>query len=64
MKTWGVYATVRGSRYLGEVEAKTEKEAQKKADKLAEEADTGLCHECAEKAEDLTIHDVTVEEQA
>jgi hypothetical protein len=57
--TWRVSASVRGSKYCGEVEAKTREEALD----LAWEMDSGisLCHQCASECEDAEIDEFFVE---
>lgn len=61
MKTWRVYATVTGSKYLGEVEAETEEEAKEKAFDL-DAAYISLCHACSTHCEDAEITEVVAEE--
>ena len=61
MKVYRCYAKVVGSKYLGTVEANSEKEAIDKAYELNECYIT-LCHYCSSECEDAEVTDVTVEE--
>jgi hypothetical protein len=60
MTIWNVYGSVKGSKYLGEVEAETEEEAQEKAMAL-DTFSVCLCHQCDSQCEDPEIDEVTVE---
>ena len=62
VKKWSVHAKITGSRYLGEVEAKTKEEAEEKAEKLADENSVSLCHQCSDQIEDPEIESCYVEE--
>lgn len=61
MKRFHIYAVVRGSKYLGEIEAETKEEAEEKALGL-DSADISLCHQCSCQCEDPTVVEVTAEE--
>lgn len=56
---WNVYGYVQGSKYLGEIEADTKEEAEKKAGEI----DTwiSLCHQCASEIDDPQITEIEVE---
>lgn len=56
-----IYAKVVGSKYLGEVEANSEKEAIQKGWDL-DEACVSLCHQCSSECEDAEIEEITVDE--
>ena len=59
LRTWRCYGHVQGSKYLGEVQARSAKEAQEKA--YAElECGVSLCHQCTDECEDPEIDEVTV----
>jgi hypothetical protein len=62
MKTWLCYGKVVGSKYLGTVKAKTEKEALEKASEL-EECYISLCNHCISECEDAEITQIIVEVQ-
>lgn len=61
MKTYQVYGTVRGSKYLGEVEAETAQEALERAPHEASLFDVRLCHQCSGECEDPEIDGYLVE---
>lgn len=54
------YGVVVGSKYLGEVEADSEEEAEERALEL-ESASVSLCHQCASECEDPQIDKITAE---
>jgi hypothetical protein len=60
VRTWRCYGHVHGSKYLGEVKARSAKEAQDKAFEL-EECHVSLCHQCTGDCEDPTIEEINVE---
>ena len=60
MKKWNAYGRVVGSKYLGIIEAETEKEA---LDKAAKQCSVCLCHQCSDECEDPEIDQITVEEE-
>jgi len=60
MAKFNCYATISGSKYLGQVEADTSEEAEEKAFKLPS-ASVHLCHQCAEDIEDPEVTQVSVE---
>ena len=63
MKKWRVYGTVIGNKYLGEIEAKTKKEAHNRVwfdDELDMSVD--LCCSCNDKCEDPEITELFIEE--
>ena len=62
-KKYQVYATVVGSKYVGEVMAHSEQEAKEimwNSDKL----DISLCHECVSECEVAEITSLSVEEES
>lgn len=59
MAKWDVWAAVVGSKYMGQVEAETEEEAQALGNKL--DSHIGLCHQCSDEAEGLEVQDISVE---
>lgn len=61
MKKWRVYGAVQGSKYLGEIEAETKEEAEKKAWDL-DECCVCLCHHCSAECEDPEIDSIVLEE--
>lgn len=61
MSKFHVWGTVTGTKYLGLVEAKTEKEAKELALEL-ETMEVSLCHECDAECEDPVIIDLYVDE--
>lgn len=60
MAKWRVAATVIGSKYLGEFEAKTKKEAEALAFE-SQQAGISLCHQCSHECEDADISEVFAE---
>ncbi|MEJ2293866.1 MAG: hypothetical protein P8Y23_03785 [Candidatus Lokiarchaeota archaeon] len=56
---YSVYAKVVGSKYLGEVEASSEKEAIEKGWGL-DEACVCLCHQCSSECENPEVDDISV----
>lgn len=60
IKKWQVTAGVRGSCYLGEVEAETAEEAIEKATVEAE--GLSFCCECSQWCEDPEVYDAVAEE--
>ena len=60
MPRWRVYGKVVGSKYLGEVEAETQKEAEEKGLNL-NSVFVSLCHRCSEQCEDPEIHEVSTD---
>ena len=60
MAKWEVFGIVRGSKYLGTVEAETEEEAQEKGLRL-DSCYVSLCHQCSGECEDPEIESVSVE---
>lgn len=63
MKTYHVYGTVTGSKYLGTVKAENEEEAKEKGLMLPS-ASVSLCHQCSEECENPEIHHVEVNEKS
>jgi hypothetical protein len=61
MKKYACYGVVRGSKYLGIVEAKNELEAEEKAAEL-DSCRVSFCHQCACNCEDPEIDSLIVEE--
>ncbi len=61
MKNWNVYADVRGSKYLGEVEAETKEEAEKAAWSDLDFS-ISVCHQCSSEVEDPEVYEIVVEE--
>ena len=57
MKKWYVSGTVVAGKFLGEVEAETEKEAIEKGWELAH---VSVCHQCAAEVQDPEIDDIAV----
>ena len=61
IKTYHVYGTVTGGKYLGSVQAKTKNEAEEKAwDEL--DASVSFCHHCSGQCEDPQILELNIEE--
>ncbi len=60
MATYHCYGAVVGTKYLGEVEAKSEEEAIEKAFEL-DTCFVSLCHQCSSETEDPEIQEITVE---
>jgi hypothetical protein len=56
---FNVYATVTGSKYIGEFEADTKEEALEKA---ADECYVSLCCQCSRECEDPEVTELTAEE--
>jgi len=54
-----LYATVTGSKYLGEVEADSEAEAIQQAEEL--DTHVSLCHQCSGQCEDPEIGIITAQ---
>jgi hypothetical protein len=61
-KTWRATATVRGGKFLGEIEAPTADEALDQAEQLGT-MHVSLCHQCSDECEDAEVVNVTVERQ-
>ena len=57
-----VTAEVRGSAYIGEVEADSLEDAFLKAEDLAAQHNLKLCHQCARRAEDLELGELSIEQ--
>jgi len=60
MPKYRVHGTVTGGKYIGDVEAKDEKEAREKAWQL-DGCYPNLCHQCASECEDAEVTDLHVE---
>jgi hypothetical protein len=60
MARYRVYGTVTASKYLGEVEASSEEEAEKKAWAM-DVASVSVCHQCSRDVSDPEISEITVE---
>lgn len=60
MPRYRVYGKVVGSKYMGEYEATSKKEAEGMA--VEAEGRCRLCHQCSDECEYPEIEDVTVEE--
>lgn len=60
-KKWDVYATVVGTKYLGEFEADTKEEAEQMAEK-SNAASISLCNQCSTECEDAVVESVEAEE--
>jgi len=59
---WEIYGLIRGSKYLGTVEAETEEEAKRKAYKeLAEELYVSVCHQCSNEVGEVEIDELHAE---
>ena len=56
-KKWNIIGVVTASKYIGTVEAKTKKEAIRKAWETLD-CDVRICHHCAEQCEDATIEEL------
>lgn len=54
------YGSIRASKYLGEFEANSEKEARELAEK-SDEFYVSMCHQCASECEDPEIIEIHVE---
>lgn len=63
MAKWRVTAKVVGSKYLGEFEAKSKREAEALAFE-SEKAGISLCHQCADECEDPEVESVHAERVA
>ncbi len=59
MPRYKAYGRVSASKYLGEVEAKSEEEAVEKAFDL-DACYVSVCHQCSEDVEDPEIHEINV----
>ena len=62
MKKYACYGLVKGSKYIGTVEAENEEEAKKKAWDL-EEVYISFCHQCSSECEDPEVDEIDVEEE-
>lgn len=61
VRTWRCYGHVHGSKYLGEVQARSAKEAQEKAFEELAECHVRFCHQCTSECEDPEIDEINVE---
>lgn len=61
MPRFNVYASVVGTKYLGEFEAATKEEAAEMALRSGA-AHVSLCHQCTDECEDPECSDATAEE--
>lgn len=62
MMKFHVYGKVVGTKYLGTVEAESEKEAIRKVENgEGPEMSVQLCHHCSSQCEDPEIDDITVD---
>jgi hypothetical protein len=61
MPKFNVYATVTGSKYIGEFEAETKEDAIDQAE-LSGGAYVSLCHQCSAECEDPEAHNFVAEE--
>lgn len=62
MPLYDCYATVSGSKYLGQVEADNKEDAIEKAWNL-DEASIFLCHQCSDECLDPEITKIEVEKR-
>jgi hypothetical protein len=60
MPKFHVYATVKGTKYLGEFEAESEDDAIELA-AASDKASVSLCHQCGPQCEDAQCDDFTAE---
>lgn len=60
MPKYRLYATVTGGKYLGEVEAKNEREAVEMGFDH-DEAHVSVCHQCSKEISDPQVTEVTAE---
>jgi hypothetical protein len=60
MPKFDVYATVKGSRYIGEFDAENEDEAIEMAAR-SDRANINLCHQCSPKCENAECDDFSAE---
>lgn len=60
VKRYRAYGTVEGSKYLGEIEARSREEAMQKAWEL-DSVSVGLCHHCNRQCEDAQVVEIYVE---
>lgn len=60
MAKYQVYGVISGSKYLGEVEASSEEEAEEKGCEL-ETCCVCLCHHCVRECQDAEIYKLEVE---
>jgi hypothetical protein len=61
MPKYRVYATVRGTKFIGEFEAASKEEAIEKGLE-SDECYTSVCYQCAEQVEDPEIDELFAEE--
>ncbi len=61
MKTWHIYASVVGTKYLGKVKAETMEEAEEKAWGL-DTAYVSVCHQCSHQIDSPEIEKIIAEE--
>lgn len=61
IKKYSVSASVRGGKYLGEVEATSPAEAIQKAWDL-DSCHVSMCHQCSDECEDPEVDKIFVEE--
>jgi hypothetical protein len=59
LKTYNVYGTVVGGKFIGTFKAKTKKEALEKA---LDHVHVSLCHHCASECENAEVDKLTAEE--
>lgn len=57
---WACYGTVKGGKYLGQVEADSEEQAKSAAANL-DSCWVSLCHQCSAECEDPEIVEISVE---
>lgn len=55
MRRWRVTGSVRGGKYLGEFEARTQKAAEELALNSENAGSITLCHGCSDECEDGTV---------
>ena len=61
MPKYKIHGTITGTKYIGEVEAKNEKEAELKAWEL-EGCYVSVCHQCSKEIEDPEVTEIQIEE--
>lgn len=57
---WRVYATIVGSKYVGDVEAATKEEAIELGERMADTP--SLCHQCSAEIENAEVDEISVDE--
>jgi len=61
MSKYNVYAEIRGSKFVGTVEAANEEEARERGWEL-DDCYVSICHQCSNEIDDPEIEELIVEE--